>query len=198
MIRTNGSAATTTPTPPKDSTSTKTRTKPRAQQKSKRPGAGLTGSSEGKRKASVILEVLGGLRTPTSASTVLGISIQAYYLLEIRALQGLLAAVDAPPGRGGRPSPDGALRRAVADRDRLERELLRAQALLRVAQRSIGLPPPQPTAKASKGAQGKSKTTRKPTIRGRRAAQALRDAASEPDPDTTPSDTEVTPPIAPG
>jgi hypothetical protein len=197
VIRTNGSATTTTATSPKDSTSAKTRTKPRAPQKSKRPGAGLTGSPEGKRKASVILEVLGGLRTPTSASTVLGISIQAYYLLEIRALQGLVAAVDAPPGRGGRPSPDGPLRRAVADRDRLERELLRAQALLRVAQRSIGLPPPQPTPKASKGAKGKSKATRKPTIRGRRAAQALRDAASEPDPETPPSDIEITPPTTP-
>jgi hypothetical protein len=149
----------------------------RRKQKSKRPGAGLNGSAEGKRKASVVLEVLGGLRSPTSASVALGISIQAYYLLEIRALQGLLNAVDATPGKGGRPSTGGGLSRLIAERDRLERELLHAHALLRVAQRAMGLPPAD-GARTNKTAKAKDKRKR-PKVRGRYAAQALRDAASE-------------------
>ena len=126
------------------------------------------------------LEVLGGLRTP-SASTVLGVSVQRYYILEVRALQGLHAALDAKPRPGGQPSPETALRRVVAERDRLQRELLRAQALLRVAQRAVGLPPPaQPTPKAGKAGKGKRKV-RTPTVRARRAADTLRDAASKDD-----------------
>ncbi len=146
--------------------------------KTTRPGAGLSGSPEAKRKASVILEVLGGLRSPTSASAVLGISVQRYYMIEVRALQGLIAALDVKPKRGGQPSPETTLRRVAKERDRLERELLRAQALLRVAQRAVGLAPPaEPPKAAGKSGPGKRKT-RTPTVRARRAADELRSAAA--------------------
>lgn len=188
MIRTNGSTpppvtTTSDATPPPKRRGRPPRVGPKTPPtpKTTRPGAGLKGSPEAKRKASVVLEVLGGLRSPTNASAVLGVSVQRYYMLEVRALQGLLAALDAKPKPGGQPSPETALRRVMAERDRLERELLRAQALLRVAQRAVGLPPPaQPTPKDGKAGKGKRKT-RTPTVRARRAADTLRDAASKDD-----------------
>jgi hypothetical protein len=143
--------------------------------KTTRPGAALRGSPEAKKKASVVLEVLGGLRSPTSGALALGVSVQRYYLIEVRALQGLLSALDAKPKPGGQPSPETTLRRVLAERERLERELLRAQALLRVAQRTVGLPPPEPQTKHGKT--GKRKT-RTPTIRARRAVVELRAAAA--------------------
>jgi len=167
------------PAPPKrrgrpSSTGPKAPPKPKVT----RPGAGLAGSPEAKRKASVILEVLGGLRSPTSGSAALGVSVQRYYMLEVRALQGLLSALDRKPKLGGQPSPETTLRRLIAERDRLERELLRAQALLRVAQRAVGLQPPEPPgAKTGKPGAGKRKT-RTPTVRARRAAHELRTAAA--------------------
>lgn len=151
--------------------------KPPPKPKVTRPGAGLAGSPEAKKKASLILEVLGGLRSPTSAAAVLGVSVQRYYLLEVRALQGLVAALEPRQQRGPTPSPEVATRRLAAERDRLERELLRAQALLRVAQRTVGLPPPATPGKTGKLAPGK-RGPRTPTIRARRAADALRDAAA--------------------
>ncbi len=169
--------------------------------KTTRPGAGLKGSPEAKRKASVILEVLGGLRSPTSGATVLGVSVQRYYTLEVRALQGLLSALDTKPRGGGQPSPDATIRRLTAERERLERELLRAQALLRVAQRAVGLSPPPtpaPALKGTKGTKGKpahgKRGPRKPTVRARRAADELRSAAAKAvEPTTTTTTTQPTP-----
>lgn len=143
-------------------------------QKTTRPGAGLRGSPEAKKKASVVLEVLAGLRSPPSGAAALGVSVQRYYMIEVRALQGLLTALDAKLKPGAPPSPETTLRKVVAERDRLERELLRAQALLRVAQRAVGLQPPEPpSAKQGKAGPGKRKT-RAPTVRARRAVDELR------------------------
>jgi hypothetical protein len=145
-----------------------------------RPGAGLAGSPEAKRKAALVLEVLGGLRSPTSASVALGISVQRYYMIEVRTLQAVVTALDRKPKVGGQPSPDTTLRRLVTERDRLERELLRALALLRVAQRTAGIPAPEPRTKPSPAAKAAGKRgPRRPTIRARRAAEELRRSAME-------------------
>jgi hypothetical protein len=118
-----------------------------------------------------VLEVLGGLRTPADGSVALGISIQRYYLLETRALQGLVSALDAKLKRGRRASPEGEVTRLKAERDRLERELRRTQALVRLTQRTIGLAPP---AKAPPKEKGKRKGRHRPTVRARKLAMALR------------------------
>src|SRR5262249_17665290 len=57
------------------------------------------------RAAVVILEVLAGVRTPTGAAAVLGIRLPRYYLLEQRAIQGLIAACEPRP-RGRTVSTD--------------------------------------------------------------------------------------------
>ena len=51
----------------------------------------LTGDEGAKRSAAVILEVLAGLRTPTEASQALGITPMRYYVLERRAMEGMVA-----------------------------------------------------------------------------------------------------------
>lgn len=140
--------------------------------KARRPGAGINGSPEAKRKASVILEVLGGLRSPADAGIVLAVSLQRYYQLEIRALQGLVSALDVTPKRGPQSSPQVALRRLAAERDQLQRELRRAQALVRIAQRTIGVAPPESSRPKAKEA-GKRRPKR-PTVRARRVAEQLR------------------------
>jgi hypothetical protein len=143
----------------------------------------LDASREAKRLGSAILEVLGGLRSPTEASELLGISPQRYYKLEARAVQGLLQALETPADRRRRARPDKELASVEAERDRLRRELQRAQALVRIAQRHVGLPAPKATTPKGKG--GKRK--RKPRVRARRLADELREEASVPKSDAGPT-----------
>ena len=83
-----------------------------------RPGAGghsaAEHSREAKQRAAAILEVLAGARTPTAAAQALGVSLTRYYLLEEKALVGLLAACEPQP-RG--PGADAGRRLAALERD---------------------------------------------------------------------------------
>lgn len=125
------------------------------------PDLGQGVSAEAKRIAAAVLEVLAGGRTPTEAAAALELCVPRYYQLEAQALRGLLAACEP-----GRDMADSEQARLCQENQRLQRELLRQQALTRAAQRAIGLPPPAtPTAKPSK----------KP--RRRRVARALSVAA---------------------
>jgi hypothetical protein len=129
----------------------------------------LSGGSEAKRQAAVILEVLSGVRAPLDGGQALGVSLTRYYVLETRALQGLIGALE-PVARGRRRSPEDELRRLDRDKRRLERELGRAQALLRAAQRAIGIPPPVSLEK--KAAAGRKR--RRPAVRAMKAIAALK------------------------
>lgn len=133
-------------------------------------------SRDAKQRAAAILEVLAGGRTPTQAAQALGVSLGRYYLLEDKALAALVAACEPQP-RG--PSPDGARRVASLEREceRWQRECARQQALVRAAQRSIGLAAPPPPAAKDKS----KKRRRRPVVRALAAAQRLRDepAAAE-------------------
>ena len=156
----------------------------------KAPGGADLGkdqSREARRLAAAILEVLAGQRTPSEAATVLGLSVTRYYQVESRALRGLLTACE-PPVRGRAQSPLKEMTALRQENEHLQRAVLRQQALVRAAQRSVGLtpPPPLPTAKSA----GKK-------IRKRRVARALTVAArlqqQTPDPVTaTPVPTPTT------
>ncbi len=50
----------------------------------------LRGDERAKRSAALVLEVLAGVRTPSEASTALGVSTMRYYVLERRALEGMV------------------------------------------------------------------------------------------------------------
>jgi hypothetical protein len=95
-------------------------------------------SREARRRAAVILEVLGGARTPTQAAEALGLSLIRYYQLETRALQGLVSACEPKP-LGRVISPQTQLTALRKEQERLKRELARQQALVRLSQRAVGL-----------------------------------------------------------
>ena len=134
-------------------------------------------SGEARRRAAAVLEVLSGVRTCAQAAEALGFSLPRYYLLEQRAIGGLVAACEPAP-RGPHESPArriAALEREVA---RLECESARHQALARAAQRTLGLAPPtsaRPGGKAAekKTAAGKPRRRRRATVRALALAKEL-------------------------
>jgi hypothetical protein len=136
----------------------------------------LEASAEAKRIAAAVLEVLAGTRGPCEAASVLGISLARYYQLETRALAGLVAGCE-PRRRGSRKGPTelSSLRQEC---DRLRRECARQQALLRAAQRTVGLTPSSPPAPApppsSSGNTGRKRRKRRPKARALKAAALLR------------------------
>jgi hypothetical protein len=139
-------------------------------------------SREAQRVAAAILEVLAGVRTPTDAAAVLGIGVPRYYLWEQRAVAGLVAACEPRPvGK----TPGFRHQIAVLEKEitRLKQNCARQQALVRAAQRTIGLaPPPMPksttkaTGKAGDRVAGKKPRKRRPVVRALKAAAALRAA----------------------
>jgi len=129
------------------------------------------GSREARRLAAVILEVLGGVRLPSEAAKALEVSLPRYYSLEVKAVEGLLRACEPRKGGGRARSPAREMQMLRQEVDRLERETARQQALLRVAQRAVGLSSPKPEKK--EGKDGKKRRRRKPATRALRAAAAL-------------------------
>jgi hypothetical protein len=122
---------------------------------------GVTGSPEAMKLAVGILETLAGLSSPSDTSEALGVSVNRYYQLEARGLQGLVSAMEPLP-RGRALTPERERARLQAENDRLQKELLRYQALVRTAQRTIGLAKKAPPAAGSK--RGRRPRTRAKTV----------------------------------
>lgn len=134
-------------------------------------------TSDARRRAAAVLEVLAGVRTPAQAAEAVGVSLPRYYLLEQRAIGGLVAACEPAP-RG--PQANAQRRVAALEREiaRLTREAGRHQALARAAQRTLGLAPPAvprtPGKTAEKAASsGRSRRRRRPTVRALTLAKEL-------------------------
>src|SRR5260370_18094105 len=102
---------------------------------------GKDASREAQKLAAAILEVLAGVHTPGQAAEALGMSLPRYFLVETRAVHALVASCEARP-RGRVASADKELAALRRQQERLQRELARQQTLVRLAQRTIGLPPP--------------------------------------------------------
>ncbi len=138
----------------------------------KQPHSVQGGSGEANRFAVVILEVLAGGRSPGDAAKALGVTPPRYYQLETRALQGLIAALEPRP-KGKQPSLEGRIARLDKALSEARREALRQQALVRAAQRSLGIkaPPAMDAKQPGKGAAGRKK--RRPAVRALKAARAL-------------------------
>ena len=150
-------------------------------------------TTDAQRRAAVILEVLAGIRTAQEAARLLKISPNSYYIVERKALSGLVTACEPAPRRG--PTPDlerqvQQLERALA---RCQRECQRQAALVRATQRAVGLPvTPAPEAagtngsrarRSRKGKADRSKLRPKRHVpRGVRAARALQKAVAETEP----------------
>lgn len=137
-------------------------------------------SSEAKRRAAAILEVLGGLRLPSDAAAALGVSLPRYYLIEQQALGGLVKACE-PRAKGPVTTAESRVSSLEKELTRLRQECGRHQALVRAAQRTVGLSPPaapkpvKGAAEKGKPSGGKKSRRRRPTVRALRAAQSLRD-----------------------
>ncbi len=144
--------------------------KPRQRRVKQAGGPGLTqdASRQAKQVAAAILEVLAGARTPQQAAEALTVSVPRYYQLESRALRAVVVACETRP-RGRVRSPASEAAKLKAQNAQLQREVTRQQALVRAAQRSVGLaPPPAPPPKVK----GK-KRRRRPAARALSVATRL-------------------------
>jgi hypothetical protein len=130
---------------------------------------GQDASRDARRVAAAVLEVLAGARTPAEAASALALSLPRYYQIETRALHGLVNACEPKP-RGRQPSPTHDLVVLRQENERLRREAGRQQALVRAAQRSVGLPAPAPARPTGK------KPRRRRLARGLAAAARLQGA----------------------
>jgi hypothetical protein len=145
--------------------------KPRQRRSGPFKDLGEGASATARQQAAAILEVLAGVRTPTQAAEVLGVSLPRFYVLETRAVQGILLACE-PRRLGRQATAESALATLRRECEQLRRECARQQALVRAAQRIVGLtaPPvankPQPV--------GKKRRPRRPTARALRAVARLK------------------------
>jgi hypothetical protein len=133
------------------------------------------GSREANRVAAAILEVLAGVRTPTCAAEALAISLPRYYQWEERALEGLLSACEPRP-LGRVQTSESRIAALEKELQRWRQESARQQALVRAAQRSIGLTPP-PAHKPAVQGSGKKGRQRRPTVRALKVVRTLQAAA---------------------
>jgi hypothetical protein len=141
---------------------------------SRRSGHGVEGgTSEANRMAVAILEVLAGGCSPAEAAGALGISLPRYYILETRALEGLVAACEPKP-LGKQPSPEtriAALEKALRQ---ARRDCARQEALVRVTRRSVGLRIPEPApGKQGVKRDGRGRKKRRPTVRALKVVEKL-------------------------
>jgi hypothetical protein len=131
-------------------------------------------------RAAAILDVLAGQRTTSEAAVALEISVNHYYLLERKALEGLTAACE-PQVKGTKgPSLESQLQSLQRQLEQSRRECLRQAALVRATQRAVGLAavpePKKSSRRKTKGGTGRKK--RPPTVRALRAAEVIRKNSS--------------------
>jgi hypothetical protein len=152
----------------------------RPRQVPKKPHGIQGGSSEANRFAVVILEVLAGGRSPGEAAQALGVTPPRYYQLETRALEGLVAALE-PRLKGKQPSLEGRIAQLEKALSEARRESLRQQALVRAAQRSLGIKPSPVADGKEAGKDGAGRKRRRPAVRALKAARTLAQATRLPE-----------------
>jgi hypothetical protein len=132
----------------------------------------MGGSETAKKTSALILEVLAGLRSPAEGSEALGFSSVRYYLMERRALAGMVQTLEPRPKE--RYRLEETLVRLTREKTRLEQELGRMQALVRAAQRTVGVPP-APSREKKKGQPHR----KRPVIRALKTVELLRSPVAE-------------------
>jgi hypothetical protein len=131
------------------------------------------GSAEARKRAGVVLEVLAGSLSTTDAARALGISAPKYYMVESRALSGLVAGCE-PRRKGPGASVEKALQAAEREKARLLRQVSRLTALVRAQQRAAGVVVPKSTDK-----DGGKKRKRRPSARALKYVKALKAPEAE-------------------
>lgn len=126
------------------------------------------GTVEAKRTAAMLLSVMAGTRTVPEAAEGLGISVNHYYNLEARAIQGLVDGCEKKP-KGREADPRIEAKRLEKELEQLRRELRRSETLLRTSTRTLGLPSIPDREKKP----GEKRKKRKPMVRALRRVDAL-------------------------
>ena len=154
------------------------------------PAPNDAGASElqTRRRAAAVLEVLGGAKSPPEAAEGLGIALPSYYLLEARALQGLVSACEPKP-RGRAAGEGKTFQTLKRENERLRHDLTRSQALTRAVQRAAGMQAPQEAPAADRTVRRR----RRATSRALRAARELVPAIDSPRPSLPTSPLAVEP-----
>jgi hypothetical protein len=134
------------------------------------------GSGDANRLAVIVLEVLAGVRTPQEAASVLSVTLPRYYQLEVRALEGLVAALE-PRRKVRQPSPERRIAQLEKALSESHRDCARQQALVRAAQRSLGIKPPATIEGKPPGKDKHGRRKRRPTVRALKAAKVLANSA---------------------
>jgi len=135
---------------------------------------------DGRLVALAVLETLAGEKTPTEASESLGVSLTYYYTLENRALEGLVKACKPKP-KGRQWTAERELAEVRKENGQLRREVRRAQAVARAAQRSLELaPPPKPGRSQKATAKKKGRRKKKASVRALKAVRRLQSELQEP------------------
>lgn len=140
----------------------------------------IIASEVARKTASRVLEALSGLCTTQEAADALGVALPRYYVLETRALAGLVAALE-PRRRGRQRGSAERIAELEGEVTRLERELRRFQALQRASQRALGLASTSSEAEKTRKQRGtpgegtKAKRKRRPNraTRAERVAKGL-------------------------
>jgi hypothetical protein len=157
--------------------------------KNSSPAKAPPATTDAQRRAAVILEVLAGIRTTQEAAKVLKISTNHYYILERKALAGLVSACEPAPRRGRVPDVQRQQEKLQRELTRLEQQCQRQAALVRATQRALGVPvTAEPvdgprggkTSKRSRGA--KTRTRRRQAPRALRAARLLQKTVAQSEP----------------
>jgi arylamine N-acetyltransferase len=107
------------------------------------------------------------------AAAALSVSLPRFYAFESRLLEAMIKACEDRP-RGRRQRPDHELAQLRQEVERLKRECARKQALVRVVQRTAGLPVPD-VRPATKGRRRK----RRPVTRALKIAARLRQESAD-------------------
>ena len=130
----------------------------------------VRGSDAARRTAALMREVWSGVRTTQSASDAMGVAVTRFYQLEARALQMVVSAMEPRP-RGRQKTTESELSKLRADKQRLQRDVERFQALYRTSQRSLGVAVAKP-AEPAKNAEPGGKRRRGPRRKARGQAVA--------------------------
>ena len=130
--------------------------------------------------------MLAGVRTPSDAAESLKISVNYYYVLERKAVQGLVTACRPSPKGPPGPTVETQLQRLKRELEQCRHECQRQSALVRATERAIGIPASSAskTTTRKEGKSSKGKRRRKPAVRALQAAATLKEnSALENSPD---------------
>ena len=141
------------------------------------------GSKQARKSAAVVLETLGGLRSASEAAEALEVAPARYYVLERRAIEGMIEALERRP-RGRRRSLEAELEHMRRELESAEHELARYQALYRASQRAFGLSREESRAQSARR-KTKAKTTR--TRRKKSRTEKVLDRLEKPAPAQDPA-----------